>query len=371
MTEANRDEYLSQARAMLPIGTPKVDVRAVYTTTAPPLESGNQNGAWGTVLSELLALRRMEGGPRYYFGVVRTGYSSGISGMGYIGGSSRTAIGWDVKGRASHTVAHELGHLLGRGHAPCGNPSKPDAGFPYAGGAIGAYGLDLFTLKVKPVNVSDVMGYCPPSWISDYNWNGMLAFQSAAAGAAGTLEPGEAAEGLLIWGRISRDQVVLEPAFRVRAPADPLPPGGPHHLDLLAGDGQVLRTVRFEATEVVDLPGAEEHHFAFVLPLDADFGPRLAGLAVRTGNRRVVREAPPDRSGDPELRLTRVNSGQAELRWNVARYPMVLVRDLRTGAVVSLARGGAVRVPSPGTGDFGLTFSDGVHSVVRQGRIFQ
>jgi hypothetical protein len=50
---------------------------------------------------------------------------------------------------------------------------------------------------------------------------------------------------------------------------------------------------------------------------------------------------------------------------------MVLVRDLRTGTVVSLARGGAVRVPFPGTGDFGLTFSDGVSSVTRQGRILQ
>jgi hypothetical protein len=50
---------------------------------------------------------------------------------------------------------------------------------------------------------------------------------------------------------------------------------------------------------------------------------------------------------------------------------MVLVRDLRTGAVVSLARGGAVRVPAAGLSDFGLTFSDGVHSVTRQGRILQ
>jgi hypothetical protein len=48
----------------------------------------------------------------------------------------------------------------------------------------------------------------------------------------------------------------------------------------------------------------------------------------------------------------------------------VLVKDPRTGAVVSLARGGVVRVPVGG-GDFGLTFSDGVHSVIRQGRILR
>jgi hypothetical protein len=133
----------------------------------------------------------------------------------------------------------------------------------------------------------------------------------------------------------------------------------------------VLRTIRFEATEVADLPGGAERHFAFVLPLGAGPGRELAGLAVRSGDLRATRTAPPGRDGDPELRLARVNSGQVELRWNGARYPMVLVRDLRTGAVVSLARGGAVRVPSPGSGDFGLTFSDGVHSVTRQGRILQ
>jgi hypothetical protein len=66
-----------------------------------------------------------------------------------------------------------------------------------------------------------------------------------------------------------------------------------------------------------------------------------------------------------------VNSGQGEVRWNAERYPMVLVRDLVTGAVVSLARGGSVRIPAPGVSDFGLTFSDGVHSVTRQGRILQ
>ena len=38
------------------------------------------------------------------------------------------------------TVAHELGHKLDPGHTPCGDPACQDAAFPYADGAIGAWG---------------------------------------------------------------------------------------------------------------------------------------------------------------------------------------------------------------------------------------
>lgn len=65
-----------------------------------------------------------------------------------------------------------------------------------------------------------------------------------------------------------------------------------------------------------------------------------------------------------------MNAQQVQVRWNAARYPMVMVKDARTGQVLSFARGGSARLWAR-TGDFQLIFSDGVKSVTRPGRIFQ
>jgi hypothetical protein len=49
------------------------------------------------------------------------------------------------------------------------------------------------------------------------------------------------------------------------------------------------------------------------------------------------------------------------LQWNAAVHPMVMVRDARSGEVLSFARGGSVTVPGTGA-DLELVASDGVRS---------
>jgi hypothetical protein len=61
---------------------------------------------------------------------------------------------------------------------------------------------------------------------------------------------------------------------------------------------------------------------------------------------------------------------EVPVRWNAARYPMVMVKDARTGQVLWFARGGSARLRA-GTGDFQLIFTDGVKPITRPGRIFQ
>jgi hypothetical protein len=55
-------------------------------------------------------------------------------------------------------------------------------------------------------------------------------------------------------------------------------------------------------------------------------------------------------------------AGGVSLQWDAAAHPMVMVRDARTGEVLSFARGGSVTLPA--TGDLELVASDGVGSRV-------
>jgi hypothetical protein len=370
VTSSNTEAYLVDAKAMLPVGAYAADVRAVYTTSAPVLASDNSNGAWGTIISELYSLRLTESFPGYYYGVVKTTYSSGVAGLGYVGGGANTALGWDAFPSASNVMAHETGHNLGRPHAPCGGAGSPDASYPYSGGLIGVWGLDLSSLTLQsPTSLGDLMGYCHPNWISDYNWKAMMDYRQTStanlmAGAAPTTGP-----GLLVWGRITPAGIVLEPSFQLASATAAAPGGGPYRLDLLAADGSVLRTVDFAGHEPANTPGGVERHFAFVLPLDASLQASLSAMRVRDGGRSVTRDTR-SAGGDPEMIISRPDPQQIELRWNVALYPMVMVRDQATGQVLSFARGGLARIWSAST-QLDLLFSDGVRSPVRQYRILK
>ena len=366
VTTSNAETYLSDLKAMLPIGAYSVDVRSVYTTTAPALDAGNSNGAWSTIINEVYALRNADASGRYYYGVVRTGYTSGVAGLGYVGGSAHTAIGWDWSSSAANVMAHELGHNLGRQHAPCGGASGTDPAYPYSGGSIGVFGLDLANLQIQLPGLGDLMGYCHPNWISDYNWNAMIGYRQASlmnVQAAGDI----GGEGLLIWGRVTPGGIVLEPAFKVAAGADVAPHAGPSRLDLLASDGSLLRTVSFATEEIADLPGGPEQHFAFVLPLDARLESALGGLRVRSGGLVASRTMQAAATADPGQEISRPNGEQVQVRWDASRYPMVMVRDATTGEVLSFARGGAARLWTR-AGNFDLIYSDGVRSVRRQAR---
>ena len=358
VTPGNRRDYLDLASRMYPLPGYNAFVRDVYVTNAPAFQPDDANGGWLTVLNEIAALRAADPEGRHYYGVVRVSYSAGLAGLGFIGVGA--AIGYDHPADRARIAAHELGHTWNRQHAPCGNPSGPDPSFPYPGGRIGRIGYDPLTGLLVPREAADVMGYCANPWVSDYTYEGVMGFRGTAPGRASARAPGSA---LLVWGRIADGRAVLEPAFqivsRAALPARP----GPYAVEGTAADGSRIFGLSFDAVEVADHPRGGRQ-FAFAVPLDDADASRLdrirltgpgIGTAAVTRPPAALRAAPID-----AVRMAPA-AGGVSLQWDAAAHPMVMVRDARSGAILSFARGGSVTVPFTGS-DLELIASDGVRS---------
>ena len=367
ISSGNVDVFLAGSRKLHPVADYDAEVRPnPYTTTREPFESNDENGSWGAVLSELNALRVAEGSNRYYHGIIRVTYNSGLAGLGQLGG--KTAMTWDRLPSASEIVAHELGHNYARFHAPCGNPGGPDPNYPqmgdYAGGKIGQVGYELPQGVLKlPAAFADYMSYCRPVWTSDYTYKGVLNWLLDPA-RGNTLPARSGAEpALLVWGRIVNGAPVLEPPFVIETTAPP-PVPGPHRVVLRDAGGAELASVPFGSERVADLP-TETETFAFALPLAMMRGRAATSIAVTTReSARATRVMPDTRSA--AVSVARAGAGLVRVRWDAGRVPALLLRDPASGAVLSIARGGDVTIVTDGR-DLDVHLSD--QSIAERRRI--
>jgi hypothetical protein len=371
VNSSNKGTLADLTHRMWPLSAMDVDVRATFTTAAPALTSSDVS-AWGQILSEVYALEGTDGSTRHYVGIVGTSYNSGIAGLGYVGAPA--AIGWDKAGSAPGVVAHELGHNFGRNHAPCGNPAGPDPNYPYPNAVIGAWGLDQSNLSLKGASgYVDVMSYCNPQWVSDYNYLAVLNYRgtgplvmNSGEQTNGGVSVGAAGPGLLVWGRIRRDSLILEPSFTVNAPSRMPQSPGAYRLAGRDASGAALFDFSFDGQLVADLPGGAERHFAFVVPLSSTEAVRLNSLSLITGGLQVQRRslsALAAQSAQSAPTARRLTTGDTEVRWSSA-YPMALVRDGQTGEVIGFARGGRVRLVTTRT-KLVVQVSDGVRDLTQ------
>jgi hypothetical protein len=115
-----------------------------------------------------------------------------------IGGCARVGVG-AVFVDQNYDVPHEVGHTLGRQHAPCDPgqcnppPANVDPNYPTYGvlpaGTIGVFGFDPVGYQVlNPATTFDTMAYRFPQWISAYTY-------LAIAGAGHPSEGGSSAGG--------------------------------------------------------------------------------------------------------------------------------------------------------------------------------
>ena len=206
------------------------------------------------------------------------GLTGGIGGIGF--------VGWPVAhGLANQSVfAHELGHNLDLPHAPCGGAAGADPDFPYPGAGIGTWGYDIVSgATYNPGTYKDLMSYCGPEWISDYNFANVTSFREAAWGYAATLVPDPGEQALTVSGTILGDDDVAGPdagvAYAEAAPRGAAitrvqvtatatrTSGDTYSLVGRDASGRVLFTRAFEAYEIADGPAHLEGSRGFTVSL--------------------------------------------------------------------------------------------------------
>jgi hypothetical protein len=192
------------------------------------------------------------------------------------------------------------------------------------------------------------MGYCSNQWISDYGYLLELNYrQSSAIGApppspAGAVSLGE---GLLIWGRIEDGQMILEPAFRVSSQNQSSEPG-PYTWEAHDGIGRVVASGTFAAQEISDLPDRHVQLFSFIAPLPAAVLPQVQSVHVKSGGQELAQRGFSVQAVNLEssLRVNETPDHGLQIEWDSDPYPVLMLRDAKTGEVRGFARGGNAQV---------------------------
>lgn len=361
----NADLILRLAADLFPFAEFDIDVREPYTTTAN-LES---EGGWYELIEEIAFLRLDDESSRYYYGGFQITPGTRILGLGYVG--YPVAIGVDDR---DGTIAHEIGHTLGLAHAPCGDPAGVDIAFPYEDGSTGRYGYDRSrNAMLRPNETYDLMSYCDPIWISDYNYRRVMAYRDTseydmAFEEAATGSVRRTGQMLVVRGGVVDGQLRLEPGLVWTAPPAVPEVAGRYELEGFDAGGATLFRLRFEPKPLDHLSGST---FLMSLPADGARTDRLHGLRL-SGPEGTVERVRSARSAAVAATLATASApgapGSARVgQWDATAYPLAVVRDRDTGRILAMSKTGRVRLPDRGLDELEVLFSDGVGT--RPGRL--
>lgn len=161
-------------------------VRDVHLQVHAPLVWEGRVEHLGDVLEDLREVR-LEESPApdvFYFGLVLPCDPVSGTGMGFVPSAPshplasefRVSVGVfrpDDLRSSFETVAHELGHNLGRKHVSCrGDESEPDAEYPHPDGFTHHRGFGIEDGELREPGRPEIMSYCAgEAWVSDYGWN--------------------------------------------------------------------------------------------------------------------------------------------------------------------------------------------------------
>jgi hypothetical protein len=146
---------------------------------------------------------------------------------------------------------------------------------------------------------------------------------------------------LVVWGRIENGRPVLEPAFQaITRPSLPQG-GGPFRVEARTSDGAPVFSLDFSPVQIADDPQGGRV-FAFAVPVTPEQHARIHHLRLSAAG--GVAEVSREGDGVANVEVTGAGAGRVSLRWDAKRAPMVVVRDPRSGQILSLARGGRAEV---------------------------
>lgn len=259
---AHQAELLYTTKWMMPMQTQtgiEARVLPTYVTTSTSVQD---------VQRELEQKHRLDGTKHHYVGI--GDYGGNYLGLGTTPGYvvsmriSRSQFldtsspNYNI--RLSQSLSHELGHNWNLSHTPCGNAIRPNLSYPYKEGSTGAWGINLDpslngNAGIKtPHSLSlrghrDVMGYCGPRWISDFNYGLVARYrqQQAQRSRAKTA-------ATFISGYIDAEgHVTLEPAFDFEGVVTHNAQG---RLQASAMNGEGLYTSSSDASYAVEMRNA-------------------------------------------------------------------------------------------------------------------
>jgi hypothetical protein len=302
VTEANIGQYLEFLRAVIPYSDIEVTIAPVFPFggsfgTAP---QGGASSFWVPLIQAIDAVRvanvtyqdahwiGVVAPPAGFNNVTNGGYGFIPASPGYTGPNSRTFalvnVGWfNNTALSRQLVVHELGHNLGRHHAPCGVTGE-DPAYPRPDGTVGPGGHNTYAwqqgLTTAAIaiaeTVGDVMSYCPNPWVSAYTYNAMLTFRGAIGGALRA--PSVIERVLLVQGEEELGDVRVSNATVITAVASGEDALGAWTLQGLDATGRELFTHRFSL-------GRWDHSdtrrpFGLTVPLSAADEAALSRLRV-------------------------------------------------------------------------------------------
>ena len=319
------DDAVAWLRRAYPVARVRSSMHATAYTYRGSMADLCDDPGWGWIKinNALAAMRKSSRSASYWFGLAPVAYQSTCTGKTVIDGMAKGSPAKVVSG-AAYTgdamgvlAGHELGHALGRSHAPfCGAEGGT---YPYPNGRIGGpasdpnryLGWDVGRPRVYPGTWHDIMTYCSNNWISDFTYRGIYnALKSGSLAAQKAAFPTQEQSLILVTGLLdaSMNSGEIDNFYRFSASLSPDAPesNGACRAQLLDANGVVLYEHAFTPEAGMAFGGQESELLSFQLLLPDS--PQMNRFVVSCNGQDVLSRAASAHA--PTVTLISPNGGE-------------------------------------------------------------